>query len=154
MTTKLHQGISFGELWSIQESLLQAYRTIFITVESVIFAIAVFLLSIKQASHFYIIPIQILGLILIPLWMTVCHARARAVTFVHWLIQKYERGEEITQPYSHFRQFQENRKFNDINVLKDSNFKKLSKSKTRFRLDVQLPIIFILLWLFLFILQF
>lgn len=154
MSTDLKQAISFGELWGIQESLLQAYRTIFITVESVIFAVAVFLLSIKQASHFFSIPIQLLGLLIIPIWMGVCRARARAISFIHWLIQKYETGEDIAQPYSAFRQFQENRKFNNINVLSDENYKKLNNSKTRIRMDIQLPMLFVFLWIFLIMMQF
>ncbi|MDH5301956.1 MAG: hypothetical protein OEW58_11400 [Gammaproteobacteria bacterium] len=136
------QAISFGELWSIQESLLQAYRSIFITLETAIIVIATFILSSGTSNGYIAIPIILLGLGLIPIWMGVCNARARAVAFIHWLIQKHESGETVAYPYSHFRQFQHNRLYKNIQVEKDPVFISLGKSTTRKRMDVQLPMVF------------
>ena len=150
MSNNKNQSIGFGDLWSIQESLLQSYRTIFITVESVIMAVGTFLLSTENSSVFLSLPILFLGLVLILIWVGVCTARAHAVTFIHWLMQKYEAGEDITCPYSHFRQFQENRMFGQINVMNDKKFKELSKSKTRTRMDIQVPLLFTFMWILLY----
>ena len=144
--TDTNQAISFGELWSIQESLLQSYRSIFITVESAIIAVTTFLLSSYAPNIYVVAPIIFLGFILIPIWIGVCNARARAVAFLHWLIQRHESGEYISNPYSHFRQFQTNRMYKDINVVRNKDFISLSDSTTRKRMDLQLPIIFAVIW--------
>jgi len=139
-----NQAVSFGELWSIQESLLQAYRSIFITLESAIIVVSSIFLASASPKAYIVLPIIFLGLGLIPIWMGVCHARARAVAFIHWLMQRHEAGETIANPYSHFRQFQHNRRYQDIDVEKDSHFISLSTSVTRKRMDVHLPMTFAL----------
>ena len=144
------EAVSFGELWSIQESLLQTYRKIFITLQAVLIAIEVILLSSNTSSIISGLPVLILGISLIPIWKGVCHARANAVAFIHWLVQKYEAGEEMQSPYYHFRQFQINREFNGKNVLQDENFKLLCRSKTRHQLDTVLPALFTFTWFLLF----
>ena len=143
------EAIIFGDLWSIQESLLQTYRTVFITLESVLIAVETFLLSSNQSLLLIGLPIMLLGLSLIPVWMGVCNARANAVAFIHWLIQRYESGEEIKKPYTHFRQFQENRTYKGINVLEDKRYRYLGKSKTRYKMDVVVPVLFAATWILL-----
>ena len=144
------RAITLAELWMIQESLLQAYRTIFIAVESAVFALTTALLVLNRS--WVAAPLVLLGLALIVPWKAVCNARARAVTFVHWMIQRYEEGEEIDQPYSRFREFQDNRKYGDLDVLKDEKFRALSRSKTRQRMDSDIPHVFIGLWISLILL--
>jgi hypothetical protein len=146
-------AVSLAELWSIQESLLQSYRSIFITIESVIFALSAFVTTTQSDFVFAKFPLMFLGVFLIPIWMCVCHARARAVTFVHWMIQRQEAGESVQLPYSCFRQFQMDRKFNGLTVTEDKQFKKLSDSKTRKRMDLVVPVIFGLCWLVLLVMQ-
>ncbi len=141
-------ALGFGELWSIQESLLQSYRSIFITVESVLFAVATFALATTDSSIWVKAPIILLGLGLIPIWMAVCNARARAVTFIHWLIQRYENGEQIEQPYSRFRELQENQEV-QREVEANADFRRLRSSKTRRRMDREVPILFGIMWLVL-----
>ena len=140
-------AVELSELWAIQESLLQAYRTVFITAESVIFAIAAIALALTP--HWPALPLIALGLYLIYVWMAVCNARALAVTFIHWMMQRYEDGEPIPQPYRHFRTFQSTRRYNDIDVLTDPTFRDLSNSTTRKRMDVEVPVAFGLMWLVL-----
>lgn len=154
MENTQNEAVNFGDLWRIQESLLQAYRAIFVTFESVIIAVEAFLLSSNQPPILIGIPVMLLGLGLIPIWMGVCNARANAVVFIHWLIQKHESGEYVIKPYSHFRQFQKNRMYKDQNVVEDENYINLSKSKTRNRMDVVVPLMFASMWVLLFIIVF
>lgn len=139
-------ALGFGELWSIQESLLQSYRLIFITAESVLFAFATFVVATMHVSIWVAGPIILLGLGLIPIWIAVCNARARAVTFIHWLIQRYENGEEIEQPYSRFRELQEDKDL-QREVEANADFRRLRNSKTRRRIDREVPILFGIMWL-------
>jgi hypothetical protein len=132
-------AVGFGELWSIQESLLQSYRSIFITVEAVLFALATFGMTSDGTAVVIGLPIALLGLLLIPAWMAVCNARARAVTFVHWMIQRFEAGEDVPQPYTAFRQFQTDRMYGAIAAEHDPRFRELSRSKTRQRMDRDVP---------------
>jgi len=141
-------ALGFGDLWSIQESLLQSYRRIFITAESVLFGLATFVVAWTHASIWIEAPIILLGLGLIPIWMPVCNARARAVTFIHWLIQRYENGEQIEQPYSRFRELQEDPTV-QREVEADADFRRLRNSKTRRRIDREVPILFGIMWLVL-----
>ena len=90
---------------------------------------------------------SIFGLLLVLVWRAVCGARAHAVTFVHYMIQKYERGEQIDQPYTSFRQFQQDRTFNGSNVLSDPDFNALARSKTRRRMDTEVPYMFGVAWI-------
>jgi len=141
-------ALGFGELWSIQESLLQSYRRIFITAESVLFALATLVVATTRVSIWIEVPIILLGLGLIPIWIAVCNARARAVTFIHWLIQRYENGEQIEQPYSRFRELQENPKV-QREAEANADFGRLRNSRTRRRIDREVPILFGIMWLVL-----
>ncbi len=141
-------ALGFGELWTIQESLLQSYRQIFITSESVLFALATFVVATTHVSIWVEAPVILLGLGLIPIWMAVCNARARAVTFIHWLIQRYENGEQIEQPYSRFRQLQEDEEVRR-EVEANADFRRLRNSKTRRRIDREVPLLFGIMWLVL-----
>ena len=142
MSQTENEVIKLGELWSVQESLLQYYRTIFITIELVILLTSAFMLVPGQMPAYAGLPMTLLGLALIPVWKGVCNARANAVAFIHWMIQKHEAGETIRRPYTHFRQFQFDRCFNDINVLQDEHFKSLCQSRTRRQLDHVVPMLF------------
>lgn len=142
------KAVSFGELWSIQESLLQTYRVIFVTLESVMLAICALTLSVSQANHIVAIAVSLFAIGLIYIWREVCHARANAVAFIHWLIQKQESEKEIALPYQAFREFQTSQSFEGINVLNDLQYKQLCRSKTRLRMDTQLPLMFFVLWAF------
>ncbi len=140
-------AVTFGELWSIQESLLQAYRIIFFTIESIMLASCAILLSLEHANEYIGVLLAIAGIGLVFIWREVCNARANAVAFIHWLIQKHESGELVEQPYTYFREFQHDRTFKGQNVLMDSHFKKLCQSKTRRRMDKQAPMVFMSLWI-------
>jgi hypothetical protein len=145
------QAVSLGELWRIQESLLQAYRSIFITLESVLLAICALILSASYVNYFIAIVVSLLAIGLIYIWREVCHARANAVAFIHWLIQKHESEKEITLPYQAFREFQTSQSFQGVDVLNDPKYKQLGRSKTRLRMDTQLPRAFLALWVFIII---
>lgn len=111
-----------------------------------LFALATFALATTDSSIWVRAPIILLGLGLIPIWIAVCNARARAVTFIHWLIQRYENGEEIEQPYSRFRELQENENV-QREVEANADFRRLRNSKTRRRIDREVPILFGIMWL-------
>ncbi len=80
-------------MWGIQDSLLQSYRSIFITAESVVFGIAAAITSIKPPGA---IVLTILGLVLLFLWHKVCFSRSVDVSFVQWLLARVEGGADIS----------------------------------------------------------
>lgn len=141
-------AVSLADLWSIQEGLLQSYRAIFITAESLLFAVAAFVATVDSPFRGIAVLIIVLGLAFVSVWRGVCNARARAVSFVHFMIQAQESGEPIAQPYSRFREFQENREARR-EVEADPRFKALLQSTTRKRLDTQVPALIVAAWLIL-----
>lgn len=93
-------------LWDIQESLLQNYRALFITVESIILAVAAgFAVSIPVA----VLPLALLGFWLVYVWREVTSNRAKDVSFVQWMIGHCECGHHIEQPLVTFKAFQAGR---------------------------------------------
>jgi hypothetical protein len=144
-------------IWGIQESLLQAYRSIFITAESVVFAIAAAITSINSWSA---IALTVLGLVLLWMWHKVCWNRAIDVSFVQWLLTRVEEGADITNPLSTFKEFQgggiitvggrsvwRHAKKDQGGRVNDQPFVSMTKSPTRHWMEKYLPMVFLLLWI-------
>ena len=145
-------------LWSIQESLLQAYRSIFITAESIVIGIAV---AIAASSPIAALVLSGLGLLLLWMWHRVCSERALDVSFVQWLIRRAEEGSDVTTPLSDFKRFQAG---NVISLggrevwrrpsesksgrANDESYFSSTRSSTRLWMEIRLPLVFLALWVF------
>jgi len=144
-------------MWGIQDSLLQAYRSIFITAESVVFAIAA---AITILNPWSAIAITVLGVVLLWMWHKVCWNRAVDVSFVQWLLAQAEEGADISAPLTNLRDFQAGKiitvaersvwrhmKKDQEGKVIDQPFVSMTTSPTRRWMEVYLPIVFLVLWL-------
>jgi hypothetical protein len=149
-------------MWGIQDSLLQAYRSIFITAESVVFAIAA---AIAPLHPWSALAMTGLGFVLLWMWKNVCWNRAVDVSFVQWLLAQAEQGANISTPLSMFRDFQAGKistietggrsmsVWRDVKKPEerkgmDQCFVSMTESPTRRWMEAYLPGVFLVLWLF------
>lgn len=134
-------------LWNIQDSLLQQYRVIFVTMQSILIAVGGLTIDATKPAV-VLISIGILALATIYLWWELCRARGRSVHFVQHLILKAERGEIITKPLDRLKLFQEA----NCPDIDDQDFRRVrgkgnpSENLTRWRMDTTLPLMFALAW--------
>lgn len=151
-------------LWSIQDSLLQNYRTMFITTESIILSIATAIVASSQS--YYSLILVGLGFILLGIWTTVTQKRARCVTLAQKFILWYEQEKIVAQPFSTFKKYENTYapktnfpvKFSNngeeifypISIIPTSQkIFMIKKWDTRIHMEFLLPIIFLLCWIFL-----
>lgn len=153
------RGDGYTELmsmWSIQESLLQAYRSIFITAQSVVFAIAA---AVSTLSPWSAIVLAALGVVLLVIWQMVTSNRARDVSFVQWLLLQAEEGHDVPSPLKLFKEFQgglvvtvgtrsvwRSPNPDPKGLVNDVPFVNLGKSPSRRWMEVWLPYCFWALW--------
>ncbi len=136
-------------MWGIQDSLLQSYRGIFITAESVVIAIAA---SVTTSNPWSAIFLNALGLALLCMWHRVCFNRALDVTFVQWLMARAEEGTNVSAPFKAFKDFQAGHTITvagqsvQRNASNDSLRTSMRHSATRQWMEVRLPIAFLILW--------
>lgn len=136
--------IGLSDLWGVQEAMLQSYRQLFATVEAILLIGASLFLPSGRAVETVIAAALGLGLTFI--WIDVCRARALAVVFVHWLMRRAAAGHSIGQPYSALREFQESRTHGAIRLLADADFARLRGTLTGRRMDLHVPLLFIVAW--------
>jgi hypothetical protein len=141
-------------LWSVQESVLQSYRGIFISSQSFLLSGAsiLFALSIQNPIiQWAIYPVAVLGFSLSLLWKKLTDERGRAVYFCQSLIIKYERDKEIPPPLTALKEFVREEKNNQVEYMKNDeeyifvSDKDGTEGFTRKSLQ-KMPIIFICLW--------
>ena len=150
-------------LWGIQESLLQTYRTFFISSESILLAMSVTVLTISSGHNaLYVSILAIPGIFLMSMWRSICSARARDVTFTQLLLLKIERNEiSNIEPLTEFKKYQSqynkkgyilsqsnNEEWRLINdsALNDKEFSKMLESPTRLKMDKTLPNVYAFIW--------
>ncbi len=138
-------------LWDTQESLLQNYRSIFISSESILLSLSVTVLSL--GNPIFAIMLAIPGLFLHSLWRAICTSRGRDVSFSQRLIEKVESGEvQDISVLTEFKRYQKD--FNspkgyilgDWKLNDDDTFKDMQLSKTRVKMDKYLPNTYAVLW--------
>jgi hypothetical protein len=155
----MQRGGEHGELmylWGIQESLLQSYRSIFITAESIVFAVAAAIAAIAPQSA---LVLTLLGFSLLWLWHEITSNRARDVSFVQWLLAQVEHGEAVSTPLHTFKEFQAGAVItvgaksvwrykgkDPESKVNDHPFVNFGKSPSRKWMEVWLPSFFIVLW--------
>lgn len=146
-------------LWDTQDSLLQNYRGIFISSESILLSLSVTVLSIGDSLFALILAFP--GLFLHSLWRSICRSRGRDVSFSQRLIEKIEKGEVVEmnvlcefKKYQNEYNTQSGYVFGTWELSKDDVFKKMQKSKTRVKMDKHLPNAYAILWLLVIVLSF
>jgi len=92
-------------LWSVQDTLLQYYRTMFLTAESLLIAIACSLIG--NNARFSSWVLVTLGVLLWAVWLFVTWSRARDVRYTQLLIRRSEEGKFVKQPFSSFKSYQQ-----------------------------------------------
>ena len=130
--------------WQIQDSLLQSYRGLFLTSQSIIFAIASVIATNSNPDKIVFIILLILGLILLYLWFNIGRARGLDVSYFQMLLLKDEKGEKISNIMTNFKEWQSKKSKEKIIELKEF---KLDKSRTRTTLERDVPILFLFLWI-------
>lgn len=144
------QDAKFTELnalWNTQESLLQSYRSIFVTAQSIVFAVAVTIASTDQPWLALLLAVP--GMYMMSMWTGICRSRARDVSFVQWLMLKLERGEAVGPVINSFKEYQRSKTYNGTNVLEDEEYREMINSMTRRKMEVILPRIFWVMWILL-----
>jgi hypothetical protein len=143
-------------LWSIQETLLQSYRSLFVTSESIVFAVAVGV-STSSAAAFTLL--SIVGLLILWMWHVVCGNRGVDVSFAQWMILRCEEGSDVEVPLTSFKKFQGELRvdvdgytawrsvgFLGYRLETDKPYLSLARSPTRRWMEWYLPCGFIALW--------
>lgn len=151
-------------LWTIQDSLLQYYRTIFITAQSVLLSVAVSVSAGKEPKS--AIVLMIVGLSVLFVWVVVTWSRARDVSFAQHIIARHEIGKEVPGLFNTFKDYQRiwrhkrSYQFNYADgssetFVPESNFPDISEIfqpwrwGTRPLLEFFLPAVFLFCWIFI-----
>ena len=134
-------------LWSIQDGVLQQYRVLFATMQSILVSFGG--LIVFRDNN--LVPMFVTSVIVgISLWMwfTVCSSRGKSVFFTQSLVLKAERGDPVFCPLQRLKDFQSGDK---PELKRDPDYLKLHDggSRTRKKMDLYLPMVFVLGWLFL-----
>lgn len=144
-------------LWGTQESLLQNYRSIFISTESILLSLSVTVLSIGHPLFSLLLVAP--GIFLHSLWRSICSSRGRDVSFSQRLIEKIEVGEiKELNILVEFKRYQKNVNTKNGYVLEDwvlnndEVFNQMLQSKTRIKMDKYLPNSYLVLWITIIIL--
>lgn len=138
-------------LWDTQESLLQNYRSIFISTESILLSLSVTVLSLGNPLFSLLLVAP--GIFLHSLWRSICSSRGRDVSFAQRLIEKIESGEIVEfNVLGEFKRYQKDFKttngyvFEDWVLNTDEEFHQMQQSKTRIKMDKYLPNSYLVLW--------
>jgi hypothetical protein len=91
-------------IWSVQDSLLQSYRSMFLTAESLLIGLAATIAATPDRQ--FVWPLFWLGIAVWGIWVTVTRARARDVRFVQDLLRNSEDGRFVLNPFSTFKAYQ------------------------------------------------
>jgi len=136
-------------LWGMHDSLLQWYRNIFLTTQSVIFAVAVFV----GGSHGIkaIFPLALVGLVMIRFWLSVCRSRGHDEWYFQWQLLNLEAGKSPSDPLlKGFKEWQALGPEKQRQRLdEDATAKELLTSRTRLVMDTYIPVVFVGAWVVL-----
>jgi hypothetical protein len=135
-----------------QDNLLQTYRLIFISSQTIIISIATLIVSVSP-DKWKIFPLFFIGLILLILWWRISEARGFDVSYCHMQLIKIENNESLDQdeknkPFVAFKKWQnEECKKNILSKFDETHDVKLLDSRSRKYLGVVLPLIFLGMWI-------
>ncbi|MFC2035653.1 hypothetical protein ACFLUJ_05970 [Chloroflexota bacterium] len=148
-------------LWKVQESLLQSYRRIFISAQSVLIAVGTgvaFAIGRDLAAFFALGIIFLVVIYLLYLQIKICGLRGEAVYFARWLIIRYEKGFTVNSPLTYMNEYLNTGKYEDINVVNDVDYQQFKAPYAGREHSVRrhmnrLPWVFVVLWLLLIIMR-
>jgi len=131
-------------MWSHQDSTLQAYRSIFLTSESILFAIAVFTASSsKPWLAFFLVPP---GFSLLWLWHNLCRNKGFDVWFFQWQLLKLEEGQQVSNIFGELTRWRDITPLEKKNTLENCKLgKQVAEKKVRPKMET-LPTVFGILW--------
>jgi hypothetical protein len=154
-------------MWEVQEALLQQYRTIFITMQSIFVAVAAAIMQGKPQIALTTdplstipralllgdgpwIPMALLSVlawyVLKKLWLPICTARGRTVYLIQYFILKAEKGDLIEYPLKTVKEFHDKE---HPEIESDPMFRALDGGETRRKMEEKLPKMFMWAWGFL-----
>ncbi|MBN2351127.1 MAG: hypothetical protein JXD23_01055 [Spirochaetales bacterium] len=139
--------MDFIDKWNTNETLLQSYRSIFISFES--FLLAVGAIAARK-NHFIICTLAIVGIISIwPIWFRVVQIRHRIVDYYKYAahLPKSKLSKLCTE-HEYLSNINQRNFANSILGLK-SNWR-----VTRIKMDLVLPLLFTIVWIILVLYQF
>lgn len=149
MNDKDHIHSLLVSLWDIQNSILQSARGIFLTVESILFSLAMTIPTSKHNLGF-VLELFVLGIMLTRVWRLIVRDRGYNDSYLRCQILKVENGKPVSEKaLTDFRAWQKKtitQKHSELSS--DDLCRQLLLSSTRKILDVHLPNIFFVLWVF------
>lgn len=136
--------------WQIQESLLQSYRKLFAITQTIIFSAACVVCTNANPKSIIFILLLFLGAVILYYWNQVASARALDVSYFQMMILKAERNEQIENIMTNFKSWQKLGKHEKLKLLDDFG---LAWSQTRTTMESYIPLLFLILWLALLIID-
>jgi hypothetical protein len=136
----------------IQESLLQSYRGIFLTSESILFAIAGNIITNENPKKCVLLLFCVLGLIACGFWWVIVKERGDFVTYFQKLLKDAEKGHSSKAILTKFENWKKNKREEKIQMKLKGLWEHFTKNFkhpwliARKLMDVWLPIIFVILW--------
>lgn len=143
-------------LWRVQESLLQSYRRLFLTIEAILLSVGA--ISINGQLNCWaalIILVTISGVAFFSgkVFIPIIVRRGESVFFVQAKILKLEQGQTISNPLTELKAFQADRNhpfYNDPDYLKLKDGDKAGTS-TREKLSYWFPFALVMAWIGIFV---
>jgi len=135
------------KFWHIQEYLLQSYRRLFTTSQSIIFAIASIMATNHEPTVLSVIVyavLLILGLFLYYYWNQIAKSTGMDVSYFQMLLLRCEQGEQLNSIMINFKDWQKQSTKSKLDELKKYD---LDHSNARTILEKYLSAVFLILWI-------
>jgi hypothetical protein len=135
--------------WQIQENLLQGYRLIFLTSQTIIISVASLLVAYREADLLALIVFIVLltlALTLLDFWRKIAGARALDVSYLQAILFHHERFENKESLMREFKSWQKLHRNEKVEFIKNHS---IEPSATRVIMEKRIPELFFLLWIIL-----
>jgi hypothetical protein len=138
--------------WSVNESLLQSYRQIFISSQSFILALGVIALDRPISDSWLIVVLAVLSFIMIwYIWFRVVQSRHMVVDYYKYLLKKNQEDQKAIMLECSEEDYLRNEKKRkwaneSLGIPKEWRL-------TRIKVDLMLPIIFSVIWILLLVIN-
>jgi len=133
-------------LWSIQDSLLQWYRSIFLTSQSILLGFGANVMLNENWLRYFPILMP-LAFVMLWLWYAICRQRELDVSFCQFQLRKLEEGNPQIEPiFLSFKEFQKKSYADKKNIVNGKE--SIQVSLTRLKMH-SLPYVFAATWVLL-----
>ncbi|HEY8937049.1 MAG TPA: hypothetical protein VIM65_17600 [Cyclobacteriaceae bacterium] len=135
--------------WQIQENLLQGYRLIFLTSQTIIISVASLLVAYHETDLLTLIVFSVLltlALTLLDFWRKIASARALDVSYLQAILFNHEQYESKESLMREFKGWQKLRRNEKEEFIKNHS---IEPSATRVTMEKRIPELFFLLWIVL-----